>query len=53
MEELLGEDLKGKMINALDEVTNDPTLTRVFTHGMMSTWQRALVSPRTCIHVLL
>lgn len=36
MEELLGEDLKGKMINALDEVTNDPALTRVFSHGMMS-----------------
>jgi hypothetical protein len=36
MEELLGEDLKGKMLNALDEVTNDPALTRVFSHGMMS-----------------
>jgi hypothetical protein len=45
MEELLGEDLKGKMINALDEVTNDPTLTRVFTHGMMSTLSESLGVP--------
>lgn len=37
MEDLLDEDIKGKMINALDEVTNDPLLTRMFTHGMMST----------------
>jgi len=36
MEELLGEDIKGKMLTALDEVTNDPTLSRVFSHGMMS-----------------
>jgi len=45
MEELLGEDLKGKMINALDEVTNDPTLTRVFTHGMMSTMAESFGLP--------
>jgi hypothetical protein len=36
MEELLGEDIKGKMLTALDEVTNDPTLSRTFSHGMMS-----------------
>lgn len=45
MEELLGEDLKGKMINALDEVTNDPMLTRVFTHGMMSTMAESFGLP--------
>lgn len=45
MEELLGEDIKGKMINALDEVTNDPMLTRVFTHGMGATLTESLGIP--------
>lgn len=45
MEDLLDEDIKGKMITALDDVTNDPTLTRVFTHGMMSTLAESLGVP--------
>jgi hypothetical protein len=45
MEELLGEDIKGKMLNALDEVTNDPALTRVFSHGMMSSMAESFGIP--------
>ncbi len=45
MEELTGEDIKGKMIGALDEVTNDPMLTRLMTHGMMSTMAEGLGIP--------
>jgi hypothetical protein len=45
MEELLGEDIKGRMYEALDEVTNDPTLTRALTHGFMSSFAESLGIP--------
>ena len=45
MEELLGEDIKGKMINAINEVTGDPSLGRMFTHGMASVLAESMGVP--------
>jgi len=33
MEEMLDEDLKGKMLKSLDDLLGDPVLTRVASHG--------------------
>ena len=45
MEELLGEDIKGRMYEALDEVTNDPSLTHALTHGFASAFAESLGIP--------
>jgi len=45
MEELLGEDIKGRMYEALDEVTEDPSLTRALTHGFASAFAESLGIP--------
>jgi hypothetical protein len=45
MEELLGEDIKGRMYEALDEVTNDPSLTHALTHGFASAFAENLGIP--------
>ena len=45
MEDMLDEDIKGKMFNALDEFTGDPLLTRTLTHGMAATMTESLGLP--------
>lgn len=45
MEELTGEDIKGKMYEALDAVTEDPALTRVLTHGVATSFAESLGIP--------
>lgn len=45
MEELLGEDIKGRMYEALDEVTEDPSLTRALTHGFATSFAESLGIP--------
>jgi hypothetical protein len=45
LEELTGEDIKGKMYEALDEVTEDPALTRVLTHGVATSFAESLGIP--------
>lgn len=44
-EELTGEEIKGKMYEALDEVTEDPALTRVLTHGVATAFAESLGIP--------